>query len=296
MSQARPPALTRRRFLRFLLGGGLGVAALGGLGAAQAYRFGVTGHTRTLRGLKTPVRIAFLTDLHYGLYMHRGSAQAWVAAVNAQQPDLILLGGDQIDTRADAPIQELTGELRHLRAPLGMYGVWGNHDYGSFGQYGGQHYGPPRQDWQARREEARLAFQNAGITILRNEGHAVRDDLYVGGVDDLWQGKPDPTQALAGAGNRATLLVSHNPDLLPDLPAPIGLVLCGHTHGGQVRLPLLGAPVVPSQYGQRYAMGWVAGAHDTPAYVSRGLGLSGLPLRNMCEPEITLLTLNPASA
>ncbi|MCD0169230.1 metallophosphoesterase, partial [Deinococcus sp. 23YEL01] len=55
-----------------------------------------------------------------------------------------------------------------------------------------------------------------------------------------------------------------------------------------------GAPVVPSRYGQRYAMGWVQGAHGTPAYVSRGLGLSGLPLRNLCEPELTLLHLNPA--
>ena len=62
-----------------------------------------------------------------------------------------------------------------------------------------------------------------------------------------------------------------------------------------VRLPLVGAPVVPSRYGQRYAMGWVTGAHGTPGYVSRGLGLSGLPLRNLCEPEITLLRLVPAS-
>ena len=75
------------------------------------------------------------------------------------------------------------------------------------------------------------------------------------------------------------------------MPAGIQLVLCGHTHGGQVRLPLIGAPIVPSKYGQRYAMGWVEGAHATPAYVSRGLGVSGVPMRNLCQPEITLLDL-----
>ncbi|MDL2344246.1 metallophosphoesterase, partial [Deinococcus sp. MIMF12] len=100
--------------------------------------------------------------------------------------------------------------------------------------------------------------------------------------------------ALAGAGEgQASVLLSHNPDLLPDLPRRVGLVLSGHTHGGQIRLPVVGAPVVPSRYGQRYAMGWVQGAHGTPGYVSRGLGVSGVPLRNLCPPEVTLLSLRP---
>lgn len=286
--------VTRRHVLRALGGGGLAALAAGGAGAAQAYRFGVTRHVRALPGLRAPLRVAFLTDLHYGLYIGAGSVAAWVDATNDLRPDVVLLGGDQLDARMDAPPEPLLRELGRLRAPLGVLGVWGNHDYGSFGRYGGRQYGAPRPDWAAKRAELEAAFARAGVTVLRDAGRALRDDAWVGGTDDLWFGTPDVTGALAGAGGRATLLVTHNPDLLPDLPRPAGLVLCGHTHGGQVRFPLLGAPVVPSRYGQRYAMGWVQGAHGTPAYVSRGLGLSGLPLRNLCEPELTLLHLNPA--
>lgn len=289
------PRLTRRQVLRrWLRGGALGVAALGGVGVAQGFHFGCTRYVRALPGLRTPLRVAFLTDLHFGLFMHRRHAREWVDATLAERPDLILLGGDQVDYRLTGPPTALLAELGRLRAPLGVYGVWGNHDYGSFGQYGSWYYGPSRPDWPARREMTRAAFEAAGVTILLNEGLAVRPDLYLAGVDDVLNGAPDPVAALRGAAGQATLLVSHNPDLLPDLPGPVGLVLCGHTHGGQVRLPVLGAPVVPSRYGQRYAMGWVQGAHGTPAYVSRGLGMSGLPMRNLCDPELTFLTLTPA--
>ena len=284
----------RRRVLRGLLGGGAAVALLGGAGAAQAYRFGVTRHTRALSGLRAPLTVAFLTDLHSGPYIGLGSVRAWVGATLALRPDLILLGGDQFDRRSEAASGDLLAELARLRAPLGTWAVWGNHDYGHFGHEERRPRDPRRPDWTARREQLEAAFVAAGVPVLRNAGRAVRGDLWVSGVDDYWNGRPDAAAALAGAGTRATLLVSHNPDLLPELPPGVGLALSGHTHGGQVRLPLVGAPLVPSRYGQRYAMGWVTGAHGTPGYVSRGLGLSGLPLRNLCEPEIALLRLVPA--
>ena len=280
--------------MRGLLGGGAAVALLGGAGAAQAYRFGVTRHTRALSGLRAPLTVAFLTDLHSGPYIGLGSVRAWVGATLALRPDLILLGGDQFDRRSEAASGDLLAELARLRAPLGTYAVWGNHDYGHFGHEERRPRDPRRPDWTARREQLEAAFAAAGVPVLRNAGRAVRGDLWVSGVDDYWNGRPDAAAALAGAGTRATLLVSHNPDLLPELPPGVGLALSGHTHGGQVRLPLVGAPLVPSRYGQRYAMGWVTGAHGTPGYVSRGLGLSGLPLRNLCEPEIALLRLVPA--
>lgn len=288
--------VTRRAVLRSLLGGGAAAALGGGAGVAQGYVFGVTRHARTLAGLRAPLRVAFLSDLHYGLYIAARSVAAWVDATNDLRPDLILLGGDQLDARTerlDEVPGELLRELGRLRAPLGAFAVWGNHDYGSFGRRGGRRYGWRRPDWLERRERFAASFAGAGIPVLRNEGRAVRADLWLAGVDDPWYGDPDFTAALAGADARAQLLLMHNPDLLPELPGPAGLVLCGHTHGGQVRLPLLGAPMVPSAFGQRYAMGWVTGAHDTPAYVSRGLGLSGLPVRNLCEPEMTLLQLSP---
>ncbi|KEF33947.1 metallophosphoesterase [Deinococcus sp. RL] len=289
-----PPDPGRRRFLRGLLGSTLALGTLGGVGVAQAYDFGTVREEAALPGLRSPLRVAFLTDLHYGLYIFGRQVRGWVDTANAARPDLVLLGGDFLDVRPSADPAPLLTELARLRAPLGVYAVWGNHDYGSFGAYDRGVLGQGVPGWAARREKVAAAFARAGITVLRNEGRAVRDDLWVGGVDDLWRGEPDVAAALAGAGEgQATLLLSHNPDVLPDLPRRVGLVLSGHTHGGQIRLPLLGAPVVPSKYGQRYAMGWVPGAHGTPGYVSRGLGVSGLPLRNLCPPEVTLLTLRP---
>lgn len=270
-----------------MLGLGLGGAVLGGAGVTQAYRFGVVREQQGVRGLRTPLRAAFLTDLHYGPLVGVLSVRAWVQAANALRPDVVLLGGDYLDIQPGGDATPLLQELAGLRAPLGVYGVWGNHDYRSFGRSGAG------LGWVSRRDELRRSFAGAGITLLRNEGRALRDDVYLGGVDDLTTGDPDLPATLYGAGSRATLLLSHNPDLLPDLPEPVGLVLCGHTHGGQIRLPWVGAPVVPSRYGQRYAMGWVRGAFGTPAYVSRGLGVTGVPMRMLCEPELTLLTLTP---
>ncbi|MFC4426253.1 metallophosphoesterase [Deinococcus navajonensis] len=282
-------SVTRRRVLKLLGSATAAAGLLGTAGAAQTYRFGVTREQRTVAGLRSPLRVAFLTDLHYGPFMRAGSVSAWVQATNAERPDLVLLGGDYLDVEPGHDVQPLLNELRELRAPLGVYGVWGNHDYGSFGE------GRRGLDWTVYREALRRAFAGVGIKVLRNENRAVREDLDVAGLDDLTRGEPDVAATLRPAAGppRATLLLSHNPDVLPELPQGVGLVLCGHTHGGQVRLPLLGAPLVPSRYGQRYAMGWVRGAHDTPAYVSRGLGVTGVPLRVLCEPELTLLTLTP---
>ncbi|MBB5377380.1 hypothetical protein HNQ07_002872 [Deinococcus metalli] len=292
---ARGPSVTRRQLLRVAGGGAVALAATGAVGVAQAHTLDVTTHTRPLPGLRSTVRVAFLSDLHYGLYVGAGQLSGWVDAALDTRPDLVLLGGDLLDQHLGGSPQPLLTELARLRAPLGVYGVWGNHDYGSFGKYGSAYYGPVRADWARRRADLARGLRTAGTVILLNEGVAVRTDLYVGGVDDLWNGTPDVRAALRGAQGRATILLSHNPDVLADLPTAAGVVLSGHTHGGQVRLPLIGAPVVPSAFGQRYAMGWVEGAHGTPAYVSRGLGTSGIPFRNLCAPEVTVLTFTPSA-
>lgn len=295
MKQGRPDDISRRHAIRALLGASLAVSTLGGAGALQAMQLGIVHEQIALGGLRSPLRVAFLTDLHYGLYVFSNRVRTWVKAANAAQPDLILLGGDLMDVEAETDFVPLLTELARLRAPLGVLGVWGNHDYGSFGRYkyGFFGHGPGQPNWQQQREFFTEALARSGITMLLNAGRAVREDLWIGGVDDLIWGKPDVAAALGAANGRATLLLSHNPDVLPNLPQPVGLVLCGHTHGGQIRLPLIGAPFVPSEYGQKYAMGWVQGAHSTPAYVSRGLGTTGIPLRNLCMPELTVFTLTP---
>ncbi|GGR28873.1 metallophosphoesterase [Deinococcus ruber] len=297
------PRFTRRTVLT--LGAGMGL--LGTVsGTAQAYAAATLNRQRTeLAGLNTPLRVAVLADLHYGPYIRAAQVRGWVDLTRSLRPDLILLPGDFTDERLGQGMPDaLLHELSRLSAPLGVYGVWGNHDYGSFGLYHRRFHGEPREDWETVRETFQAALATAGVTVLTNAGRQLRPDVYLGGVDDLWWGLPDAGPALAGAAPAsAQLLMSHNPDYLMDLPRTAswrsgGLVVSGHTHGGQIRLPVLGALKVPSQYGQRFAKGWVQGdpAGKRPGargFVSRGLGVSGVPFRNLCPPEVVLLELEP---
>lgn len=267
--------MSRRRFLA------TGIAAVGSLllgrSVAEVYRFDVERHAVSVEGLGAPLRIAFLTDLHFGPYVGAGSLGAWVDACLAERPDLIVLGGDIVDAAAPADVTPAVDALRRLRAPLGTVLVWGNHDHTRF------------------RELAPFerAVREVGVVPLRNDGVRVRDDLYVAGIDDHRWGRPDLAMALAGRPDGVpTVLLSHNPDVLPEVPTDVALTLCGHTHGGQVRLPLVGAVVTSSAHGQRFAQGWVEG--PARGYVSRGLGVSLLPIRVACPAELSIFDLLPA--
>lgn len=262
------------------LGVATAVAALSGGALVQsAYRFGTTRHTVSVRGLTAPLRVAQLSDLHYGTYLFKDSVTAWVNAALAGKPDLIVLTGDLADGRSRSPLAPLLDALAPLSAPLGVWSVWGNHDYFSTGTH---------------RELAR-GLEQIGVRTLRNEHELVRPDLVLAGVDDFKLGRPDLPATLRGIPSAAaSLLLTHNPDLLPELAADqVSLALAGHTHGGQVRLPFIGAPVTSSEYGQRFAQGWV---HDpVRAYISRGLGVTAIPVRLLCPAELVILDLLPAT-
>lgn len=222
------------------------------------------------------LRVAFLADIHHGPFVSLDFVRGVVRTTLNLQPDLILLGGDYISKDAEyaAPCFEVLGGLR---APLGVYGVLGNHDHW---------HGPA---------ETRAGMKDAGITELTNTGVWLtrgKDRFRLAGVDDLWRGTPDVSAALGDASAAdACLLVSHNPDVAETLrDARVGLMLSGHTHGGQVVVPGYGAPIVPSRYGQKYLKGLVE-APVTKVYVSRGLGTVSPPMRFGSRPELTLLTL-----
>ena len=257
-------------------------AAAVGSSAAQAtgtYPFDVVHEHAELPGLRAPVRIAWLTDLHHGEFVRTASVRVWVDAALREAPDLVLLGGDLVDqTPGAAAAAELFAQLARLRAPLGVLAIAGNHDHGRF-----RGTGPYV-----------ALLRGVGIEVLLNRGLAVRPDLDVAGLDDLRNGRPDLGAALRGrpaAG--ATLLASHNPDVLPDVPTEIGLTLSGHTHGGQVVLPGVGALHTSSRYGDRFLAGWVEG--PARGYVSRGLGVTSVPVRINCPAELTILDLVPAA-
>jgi predicted MPP superfamily phosphohydrolase len=225
------------------------------------------------------LRVAFLTDIHHGPFVSLDYVTSVVRTTLSLNPDLILLGGDYShkDAKYIAPCFE---SLARLKAPLGVFGVLGNRDYAH------------------GLAETRAGMQAAGIGEMTNTGVWVdrgRSRFRLSGVDDLLYGKPDVAAALEYATpTDACLLVSHNPDFAEKLTdRRVGLVLSGHTHGGQAVFPVAGAPFVPSKYGTKYLKGRVE-APTTTVYVSRGLGTVAAPVRYGARPELTLVTLKCA--
>ncbi len=238
------------------------------------------------RGLK----IAVLTDLHVGSpYTGLDKLRRVVERTNDERPDLILLLGDfVIDGEKESGTkggvlggtfvepEPMAAELKNLRAPLGVYAVLGNHD------------------WWYDGERVTRALEGAGIVVLENRAVRIEQGgrgFWLAGIADLWTRKPDIEGTLRQVGtDDPVLLFTHNPDIFPDVPPRVSLTLAGHTHGGQVNLPLIGRPVVPSQYGQRYAFGHVV-EDGRQLYVSGGVGTSIIPARFRVPPEIVILTL-----
>ncbi len=278
-----PDKPSRRRFLKGLGWASLAGGLLAGEAVREAYAFGVSHHTMPVRGLTEPLTIAFLADFHLGPYMGRRQLREWVDASNDLVPDLVVLGGDLVDRFYAGDLTELVAEGSRLTSRLGVVAVPGNHDRVRYPDLTPLH----------------AAVQAAGASLLVNQGVRLREDLVVGGLDDLRRGSPDVGRTFQGLadGEGARVLVSHNPDVIPDLGPtaaagrPIDLILCGHTHGGQVCLPFVGPLVTSSQYGARYAQGWVEAPE--PAFVSRGLGVSLVPFRLLCAPELVFLELEP---
>jgi predicted MPP superfamily phosphohydrolase len=272
----------RRTFLKTAL-----AATIPATGCAAAYGLFEAGWVRidrrTLPLARLPdsfdgVQIAFLTDIHHGPFTSLDYVSAVIRTTLVLGPDVIVLGGDY-SLKDGKYIRPCLDVHAALTAPLGVYGVLGNHDY-----------------WHGV-AETRAALKAAHVEELTNRGVWLRrgsDRLRLAGVDDLWTGRADVQAALGDATrDDACLLISHNPDLAEVLHEPrVGLMLSGHTHGGQVVFPT-GAPFVPSRYGQKYLRGLVQ-APETLIYVSRGLGTSGVPVRVACRPEINLITLKAA--
>lgn len=222
------------------------------------------------------LRVAFLSDILHGPYGEADYLTSIVRTTRLLTPDVIVLGGDYA-LRDPQYIRPAFDELAKLRAPLGVHGVLGSHDH--------------RLGAAAVREEMRRAnvtdLTNAGVWLTRG-----KDRLRLMGVDDLEKGKPELEPAVGDMTRKdAGLLASYNPAFAEAIRDPrVGLVLSGSTHGGQVRVPGVGSPWLYSATAKKYQAGFVR-APETTVYVSRGLGVSGLPVRLGCRPELTLLTL-----
>ncbi|HYP76456.1 MAG TPA: metallophosphoesterase [Polyangiaceae bacterium] len=271
----------RRAFLLFaLLGIALGVDAL----FIEPARLVINRQDLQLANWPAQLsgmRVALLSDLHVGS-PHWGLSRLHelVLKVNAEQPDLILLGGDYLINDVwfgeKVEAEPIALELGQLRAPLGVFAVLGNHDWWNDGP------------------KVRAALEARGITVLDDEVtrlHFKGKSLCLLGVRDETERTRSAQKELELALPGMPLLVlMHEPDLFADFDERATLTLAGHTHGGQVDLPIFGRRVVPSRFGSRYAAGHVIenGRH---LFVTTGVGTSIIPVRFRVTPEVALLTL-----
>lgn len=236
------------------------------------------------------LRVAYLSDIHEGPFFSRQRLDELVARVDAWHPDIVLLGGDYADD-SDGAVAFFASSPG-FSAPLGVYAILGNHD---------------RVMPESNLPLLLQAMREAGITPLYNTVEPVRaggQTLYLAGVDDYANGHPDIAGvAAASRVHDFTIFLCHNPDGVPEALAAsdangsrgwADLILCGHTHGGQVTIFGLRAfSDINRATGERYRTGW---KHEAGAdiLISNGVGTSWLPVRFFARPQIHFLTFKRA--
>jgi uncharacterized protein len=289
MSQAEySPNLTRRRFLQWI--GGITLSAASVVGYMRV----IEPHWLHIDRLELPIaglpsaldgkRIAQLSDIHLSQFFSPDRLAEVIDQVAELAPDWLMLTGDFVGTRA-GDAAGLVEPLRALSMPV--FAVLGNHDYWSDSP------------------TVRSFLEQANVQLLLNSAAEIAPDLWCAGVDDLWAGKPNLKSALLDVPASAkTVLLAHEPDFFDVVlreKAPIALQLSGHSHGGQVRLPMLKAdasghhsyaPILPL-HGRNYPIGlrMVDGRY---VYTNRGVGLWPIPYRFNCPPELTIVILRTA--
>ncbi|WP_242111437.1 metallophosphoesterase [Luteimonas aquatica] len=177
------------------------------------------------------------------------------------------------------PPEEIAAHLKPLTARKPVYAVLGNHD------------------WWKDGGRVRRALESAGVVVLENQARELqlgRCRFWLAGIGDFWEGHPQVARTFAAVGDDAPVIaLTHNPDIFPAIPPRAALTIAGHTHGGQVRLPLLGALLVPASH--RYVAGPID-EHGRHLFVSTGIGTSIMPVRLGVPPEISRLTLQGGAA
>ena len=276
--------LSRRGFLKALGHVSLGYL-LAGIGA---YKYStllepewlaierVTIPIARLKSLFEGFRIVLMSDFHLHPYTQIDHVANAVAEANRLKPDLVVLTGDFVLETADS-IYELAPVLSRLNAKYGVFSVLGNHDL-----------------WTDA-TVVRSGLEEVGLPVLMNRGISLsigQDMINLAGLDAAWGGQPDLKQALRDLPQGIpTILLMHEPDIADIFSQDhrVSLQLSGHTHGGQVRIPIMGAPALP-KYGKKYDSGLYR-VNEMWLYTNRGIGVIGPPVRLNCRPEITEITL-----
>ena len=245
----------------------------------------------TFNGLK----IVLLSDIHGG---SRGVTEekirTVVKTINEQNADVVVLLGDYVSQlRADRkqlrmPMATIAENLKGLTAKYGVFAVLGNHD----GWY---------SDEETAAELQRIGCKvlNGEVAVIEKDGQKLRilglkDHLHIRSWKDFSDDAKELLEKNEASGD--VIVLEHSPDILPIITGDLSiskdlkLILAGHTHGGQVWFPLIGSPVIPSSYGQKYAFGHIK-ENDVDMFVTSGIGTSILPFRFLVPPEIAVLTI-----
>lgn len=286
-------SINRRKFIRIAAAAGVGAIAIDST-LIEPNHPSIVRQEIALR--RWPARlegftIALLSDFHYDRVFSEHPLHAAIGMVNNLHPDLIVLTGDFVsmpvfsdherEEKAAAHAEPCARLLQQMQARHGLWAVLGNHDV----------FSDPRI--------VTSALRGAGIRVLANQSVAIEADgarFWLAGVNDIVSGTHDLGAALRSVpGDEPTVLLAHEPDYA-DVVArhPVDLQFSGHSHGGQVRLPLLGPLYLPYM-GRKYVWGLYRVGPLT-LYTNPGLGTLGVPVRWNCPPEITLLTLRRAAS
>ncbi|MEW6362642.1 MAG: metallophosphoesterase [Acidobacteriota bacterium] len=288
------------RHRKYLLLSAIGIFILASLFYSfviEPGRLVVTEHTIEIEKLDPALdglKIVAISDLHCGSNaVNAEKLRDLLALANGQNPDIVVLLGDFVSeyeggTKLRMPLDEMTQNIRGLKARYGVFAVMGNHD-----------------DWYDS-ELVKNAVQAAGYRILDDEIATLdinntklrllglRDHLRI----NSWKAFSEQTRHLidTDGGSGDLIVLEHSPDVLPMITGELSispdtrLMLAGHTHGGQVWLPILGRPIIPSSYGQKYAYGHIRD-QGLDMFVTSGVGTSILPFRFLVPPEIAVITL-----
>jgi uncharacterized protein len=232
-------------------------------------------------------RIGVLSDFHAGAYLTQEEIFRAVETVNGFQPDIIALLGDYVDGKTEShnlrDLEEsrfLFAALDKLKARHGVYAVLGNHDHWASAPW----------------VKEQLGLLDARLLI--NEHIRLDNGLVIAGVDDFWVGRARLQKTLSGVpAGATTILLSHNPDINHKIPreSPVKVVLSGHTHGGQVRMPFSDRAFwVPCNKKYRNQCGLIRENDGRWTFITKGIGTFLLPVRWNCPPDIGILTLRTA--
>lgn len=229
--------------------------------------------------------IAVLADLHVGSpYNGLDSLERVIDQTLAAKPDLVLLPGDfvihGVVGGSFVPPEDAAASLGRLAENVQTFAVLGNHD------------------WWLDGPRVISALESNRIPVLEDSAVEISNSkcsFWLAGVSDFWEAPHDVDGALENVPDLSPVIVfTHNPDVFPNIPDSVSLTIAGHTHGGQVYIPGVGRPKVPSEYGERYAIGHIIESGKN-LFVSSGIGTSILPVRFLVPPEVSIVRIIPAS-